>query len=418
MTVANSAKVVVNAWMSIGNEGGVGSVVVKDNGSLTLPGGSSDLNICDVNAGIGELIMTNNAVVKANNLYVGKGSGSAGTMTQAGGRFSAANGDGANVILGNGGGSSAIVNLNGGTMAARQVSGIAGANSTFNFNGGVLQAGNGAVNAGFMAAGLTLANVQTGGAIIDTTTNSITIDQPLAGDPAGDGGLTKLGSGTLALNGVNSYTNTTLVSAGTLGGNGTFAGPMVVQANATLSPGVGIGILTVNNNLTIAGNVAVDVNKSASPSNDLVVVTGTLSNTGIGSVKVSNLGPTLSAGDSFTLFSKPVVNGNAFSVPPSGGAFWTNKLAIDGSIQVLGLVPPPSFSPGGVKRLANGSISLTAIGTVGGTYKLWATTNLALTPIASTWTLLSSGTITASPFTIIDTTATNYAQRFYIFSAP
>src|SRR5207247_6162554 len=35
VTVANSAKIVVNAWMSIGNEGGYGSVLLTDNGSLT-----------------------------------------------------------------------------------------------------------------------------------------------------------------------------------------------------------------------------------------------------------------------------------------------------------------------------------------------------------------------------------------------
>jgi hypothetical protein len=31
---------------------------------------------------------------------------------------------------------------------------------------------------------------------------------------------------------------------------------------------------------------------------------------------------------------------------------------------------------------------------------------------------LNSGTITASPFTNIDLTATNYPRRFYLFSTP
>jgi autotransporter-associated beta strand protein len=415
VTIANSAKIVVNAWMSIGNEGGVGSVLVKDNGALIMPGGSSDLNICDVNGGQGDLTITNNAQVRANNLFVGKGAGSAGTLTQAGGTVASATGGGINVIFGNGSGSTGTANLNGGTLVARQISGIGGT-TTLNFNGGVLQAGAGAV-ANFMA-GLTTANIQAPGAVIDSSTNRISIAQSLQGDPAGDGGLTKIGNGTLFLDGFNTYTNVTTVSFGSLGGNGTVSGPLSVQSGAALAPGNGLGTLTVNNNLKLAGNLLIDVDKSQVQSNDLTVVTGTLSNIGTGTVKVSNLGPTLTVGDSFTLFSQPVVNGNTLTVLPSGGAIWTNKLAFDGSIQVIGLVPPPTFSPGTVTHLPDGNISLAATGTVGGTYKLWASTNVALTPITNTWTLLNSGTITVSPFTINDLTATNFSQRFYIFSTP
>src|SRR5262249_7575264 len=100
----------------------------------------------------------------------------------------------------------------------------------------------------------------------------------------------------------------------------------------------------------------------------------------------------------------------------SDGLLWTNKLAIDGSIQVVAIVP--TVTSGGIARLPNGNIAITATGAIGSTYKLWATTNLALSPISSTWTLLNSGTVTTSPFTINDLTATNYPRRFYIFSAP
>ena len=69
----------------------------------------------------------------------------------------------------------------------------------FNFNGGVLKANTGAVNA-FMT-GLTSANVQTGGAIIDSNGQSITIGQKLvSGVTSGtDGGLTKQGTGTVTI---------------------------------------------------------------------------------------------------------------------------------------------------------------------------------------------------------------------------
>jgi hypothetical protein len=42
-------------------------------------------------------------------------------------------------------------------------------------------------------------------------------------------------------------------------------------------------------------------------------------------------------GDAFTLFNKPVVNGNALSItpPPGMGLAWSNRLSIDGSIVVV-----------------------------------------------------------------------------------
>jgi hypothetical protein len=63
-------------------------------------------------------------------------------------------------------------------------------------------------------------------------------------------------------------------------------------------------------------------------------------------------------------------------------------------------------------------VSLVATGAVGAPYRLWATTNLALTPVTNTWTLLTNTTIISSPFTNIDLTATNFSRRFYIFTTP
>jgi autotransporter-associated beta strand protein len=369
------------------------------------------LNICDVNTGFGSLEARDNAQVTGNNIFVGKGAGSTGILTirnnatvVSGNGITLASGDAASL---------GTVNLNGGSLAVNLVQGNPGI-GVFNFNGGKLIARN-PFAANFMF-NLAAINVQAGGAFIDSDIFQIAISDPLLGDPAGDGGLTKLGVGTLLLNGVNTYTNVTLVTAGTLGGTGTFPGPVTVQAAGTLSPGAGgLGIFTVNNNLTLAGNVAVDLDKSVLPSSDSVVVSGTLNNIGTGTVKVTNLGPALQAGDTFTLFNKPVVGGASLAISGAGAA-WTNRLAIDGSIRVISTVP--NFATGGVVRLPDRNISLTAVGSVGSTYKLWASTNIALTPISTTWTLLSSGTVTVSPFTINDLTATNFPRRFYIFSTP
>ena len=119
------------------------------------------------------------------------------------------------------GGYQATVNLYGGTLVANQIADIndmgapGDSNTTFNFNGGSLTAGPGAVTA-FMT-GLTRANVLSGGAVIDTNGTNITIGQGLLAPLAGNsGGLTKNGAGTLTLSGINTYIGDTTVSNGTL----------------------------------------------------------------------------------------------------------------------------------------------------------------------------------------------------------
>ncbi len=409
VTVANSAKIVVNSWISIGNEGGTGSVTVKDSGALVT---TADLNVCDVNTGTGDLTAKDNATISANNIYVGKGAGSTGTFTITNNAtVVSANG----ITIASAAAAVGTVNLDGGSLAVNLVQSTPGS-GTLNFNGGKLIAKN-PFSTDFVF-NMAAINVLAGGAVIDSTNFNIAISEPLLDGGTG-GGLTKLGSGKLTLNGVSTYTGNTAITQGSLGGNGTLASAVTIASGATLAPGAdGIGTLTINNNLTIVGNLAVDVNTTNTPTtNDLVVVTGTLLNSGTGTVTVSNTGSTaVQVGDSFTLFSQPVTGGAALTVVPSAGVVWTNKLAIDGSIQAVAIIAPPVVVSGGVSVLPNGNVTLTATGTIGSTYKLWGTTNVAL-PLAS-WTLISSGTVTTSPFSVTDTTAAGNANKFYIFSTP
>jgi GH35 family endo-1,4-beta-xylanase len=81
-------------------------------------------------------------------------------------------------------------------------------------------------------------------------------------------------------------------------------------------------------------------------------------------------------------------------------------------------VAPPNFASGSIRRLADRNISLTATGAIGTPYRFWASTNVALTPVANTWNLLGTGTITTSPFTNYDLNASNFPLRFYRFSSP
>jgi hypothetical protein len=153
-----------------------------------------------------------------------------------------------------------------------------------------------------------------------------------------------VGGGTLMINSANFASSVTVSNAATLGGIGTLNGAVAINAGGTLSPGTNlVGTLTINNNLTLAGDLSVKVDKSQLvQSNDFVNVTGTLNNSGTGTVNMSNINANPSfafaAGDKFKVFSQPLNNGQAMTISPTTPGLnlaWTNNLAVDGSIGVV-----------------------------------------------------------------------------------
>ncbi len=394
VVVAGSGQLVqTSGWFDIAQGGNsVGSLIAQDNARISLSG---DFNVSDTGTNaMAAALIRDNAILTANNIWVGKQNGVTAILTitnnatvySTNGVTMATYYDGTARVP-----AQAVVNLSGGSLAVNLVQGSVTAgtnNGVFNFNGGKLIA-HGPYFGNFMF-NLQAANVLAGGAIIDVGTNNIQITQPLLAGDAGGGGLTKLGSGTLRLNGVNTYTGATLVNAGTLDGTGTIAGPVTVASGAALAAGSGaIGTLTINNTLTLSAGSTVFMKLTPASNDEIVGLTSVSYN---GALVVTNIsGTPLSVGSVFKLFNAANAGtGNFASVtilPAGSGTFnpATGELTITSAGAPT--LHPPIISGGNLILTGSG-------GTAGGSYTLLTTTNVAL-PV-SAWTTNTIGTFDSS----------------------
>jgi fibronectin-binding autotransporter adhesin len=256
--------------------------------------------------------------------------------------------------------------------------------------------------------------------------------------------LVSIGSGTVLLNGsTNSYTGTTTVSNGlffingtnmatsdyvtnaTFGGQGTLSEPVTLDANCTLeprpspvfsgyAPGAPVGTLTINNNLSLNGaSYVFAVNKALSPaqSNDMVVANGTLTSTGAGTLTVHNLGPALKVGDTFTLFNRPLPNGNNVTVT-GARATWVNNLAFNGSITVASVLGSPVSLSVTNQYQGTSSNRLSFSWTDPfGTDNLLAQTNKLTVGLSTNWSLYPGGG--TSPVNVPVVVSTNNPAVFF-----
>ena len=187
----------------------LGNTLVK-NGKIVVDGGTvsaSALHIGEASGNDGYVEVNGGTLSIPNNIYMGYGNNSTGTLTINGGMVEV---DSSKQLLSaNGTGSHGTINLNGGILRTQRIAyQYASSICTINFNGGTLQA-NADSNNDFIKNGTTV-NVSAGGTI-DNGGFAITIPAALSGS----GSLTFKGSGTTTLSGsVSSYSGATRVVAG------------------------------------------------------------------------------------------------------------------------------------------------------------------------------------------------------------
>lgn len=147
-----------------------------------------------------------------------------------------------------------ILNLNGGVLETR---GLTSADA--NLNGSLAD----------YLYGVNALNVLPGGAVFDTLTNSVTVLQTLTTAPEGDGGLTKLGPGTLTLNAAVALTGQVTVAEGTL------------NARFTQAPGLALlsgGVFDASKSAALSEPATFSrVSGSGLATNGTLAVTGLLS---------------------------------------------------------------------------------------------------------------------------------------------
>ena len=171
-------------------------------------------------------------------------------------------------------------------------------------NGAMLQLGTNST------AGAIYTNVANEGMVAFNRSDAYTFGKVISGG----GGVVQKGTGTLTLNGVNTYSGATTVSAGTLlvnapgslaagsavavtggtlGGNGTINGTVALSAGAALAPGGtnALGTLTLANSgasaLTLNGNSLLFDLSNVSGTSDLLSVAGTLTLNGANTIALS-----------------------------------------------------------------------------------------------------------------------------------
>ena len=409
----------------------------------------------DINLNGGSLTIGTSASTGAFKLATGSGNGA---LTMTGGSLTYLGADG--LLLGDNAAASSTLAFITGAGSVATLSGItlnainsATATSRFTLGGGAtLYLGGGGLvvnhpepNVGATFGTATVGALANWSSLAPITLTGITTfksadasgnphNLSLGGGLSGSGGLITTGPGLVILNGTNTYTGSTLISAGTLlvngalaaggtvtvtnggalGGTGLINGPVAVQSGGTCSCGATIGSLTFGNSLTLAaGATNLFAITTPPPTNLTVNVNGAL--TSGGTLFVTNLGATpLAPGGSFQLFNAATYNGAFVNVVlpglPAGLGWNTNGLNSSGTLSVVVTAHPfigsVAFSGSGFTLSGTGGVAQED-------YYLLGTTNLA-SPL-SNWTRLRTNQFDQNGnFNFTNPITPNLPQGYYL----
>jgi autotransporter-associated beta strand protein len=430
-----------NRGIQLGATAGTSINVAKTNGFLTYngviadkPGAAGIL----VKQGAGTLILG------GTNTYSGGTTINLGTLQLTNGDNHLPVGDALNLGQISPSFNTGTFDLNGNNQQIAGLNSIVGTNLFFT-------AKNVVTNSSITAATLIISNITSNTYGDGSTTNSGIITGAInlvkngsgmqtLGDTNTYTGTTTVNAGILALSGGGSINNSTMITMATgavldvsarvngtltvtngqtLGGFGTITGMVATSSGSTLAPGnsTTTGILTVSSNATLNGTNILKLYATGS-TNDVLSVGGIL--TYGGTLAVTNLSGTLTAGDAFKLFNAATYLGSfaTTNLPAlSAGLFWTNTLGINGTISVAG-------SASSISSLAMTNFSLSGTNVVisgtnagaGNVYVL-ASTNVALAK--TNWTAIATNTLVGSggfTLTITNAAGSGFPHEFYLLS--
>jgi len=163
---------------------------------------------------------------------------------------------------------------------------------------------------------------------------------------AGSAAVLDLSSAGYSPDGATLITNSTLTLASpqTLTGIGTIMGGVVAGSGVTVSVGFQpntngspvTGLLTITNRVELGGAVNMNISTTNVPSSG-EISSPTITIDSGATLVVTNVGPGLFNGSTFTLFSRPVSGFASVTLPamdPTGTTnyYWKNNLAVNGTI--------------------------------------------------------------------------------------
>ncbi len=180
-----------------------------------------------------------------------------------------------------------------------------------------------------------------------------------------------------------------------LTGRGTILGKVDSSFGGMIVPGGNLdgntGILTATNSINLGGTTIMKLNRTNSLTSDRLVSSLSTITYG-GTLVLTNIGPKLQPGDTFTLFSGQSLNATTFNsiMLPNYYSWDTSMLASNGTVSITAILPGPHFTAFDASQLASGTLVVSATnGAPGGPYSVLSTTNIAL-PAAS-WTTVTTG---------------------------